>query len=461
MSNMEIIGKRDKTLVVGAGKSGISAMSLLALNNEKPVLFDSNSELNIEEVREKLDEAARSAEIYAGELPKEVRTELCCVVISPGVPIDSELVVGFRNEGIPISGEIELAFGYEKGTLIAITGTNGKTTTTALVGKIMNDYMGRAIVAGNIGTPYTTEVLKSSPDSVTVAEISSFQLETADRFRPHISAILNITPDHLNRHHTMECYINEKEKIAKNQDENDYIILNYDDEVLRPFGESVRCRVIYFSTKARPENGFYYENGDIFFNENGEGKKLINKDEMNIIGLHNMENAMAGIAIAKAFGVPFDNIIASLKDFKPVEHRIEFVEEIDGVRYYDDSKGTNVDAAIKGIQAMDRKTCLIGGGYDKNVPFDEWIEAFDGKVKKLVLIGQTAEKIAECCRTHGFSDYVFASSMEEAVDICRRSAEKGEAVLLSPACASWGMFDNFEQRGDIFKKLVRESEGNR
>lgn len=461
MSNMEIIGKRDKTLVVGAGKSGISAMSLLALNNEKPVLFDSNSELNIEEVREKLDEAARSAEIYAGELPKEVRAELCCVVISPGVPIDSELVVGFRNEGIPISGEIELAFGYEKGTLIAITGTNGKTTTTALVGKIMNDYMGRAIVAGNIGTPYTTEVLKSSPDSVTVAEISSFQLETADRFRPHISAILNITPDHLNRHHTMECYINEKKKIAKNQDENDYIILNYDDEVLRPFGESVRCRVIYFSTKARPENGFYYENGDIFFNENGEGKKLINKDEMNIIGLHNMENAMAGIAIAKAFGVPFDNIIASLKDFKPVEHRIEFVEEIDGVRYYDDSKGTNVDAAIKGIQAMDRKTCLIGGGYDKNVPFDEWIEAFDGKVKKLVLIGQTAEKIAECCRTHGFTDYVFASSMEEAVDICRRSAEKGEAVLLSPACASWGMFDNFEQRGNIFKKLVRESEGNR
>ncbi len=460
MASMEIMDKRDRILVVGAGKSGISAMSLLALNNEKPILFDSNRELDTDAVRQKLGKAAGSADIYVGELPEEVRKKLCRVVLSPGVPIDSELVCGLKNEGIPISGEIELAFGYEKGTLIAITGTNGKTTTTALVGKILNDYMGKAIVAGNIGTAYTSEVQKSSPDSVTVAEISSFQLETADRFRPHISAILNITPDHLNRHHTMECYISEKEKIAKNQDENDFIILNYDDEVLRPFGESVRCRVVYFSTKARPEDGFYYENGDIFFNENGEGKKLINKDEMNIIGLHNMENAMAGIAIAWAYGVPFDNIIASLKEFRPVEHRIEFVEEIDGVRYYDDSKGTNVDAAIKGIQAMDRKTCLIGGGYDKNVPFDEWIEAFDGKVKKLVLIGQTAEKIADCCKSHGFTDYVFASSMEEAVDICRGCAEEGEAVLLSPACASWGMFDNFEQRGDIFKELVRGLNGN-
>ena len=455
MSDMEMIDKRDKILVVGAGKSGISAMSLLALNNEKPILFDSNSELNIDAVREKLNGAAGSADIYAGELPEEVRAQLKSVVISPGVPIDSELVLGFKEDGIPVSGEIELAFGYEKGTLIAITGTNGKTTTTALAGRILNDHMGKAIVAGNIGTPYTTEVLKSSPDSVTVAEISSFQLETADKFRPHISAILNITPDHLNRHHTMECYINEKEKIAANQDENDFIILNYDDEVLRPFGETVKCRTIYFSTKARPENGFYYENGDIFFNENGEGKRLINKDDMKIIGLHNMENAMAAIAIAKAYGVPFDSIIASLKDFSPVEHRIEFVEEIDGVKYYNDSKGTNVDAAIKGIRAMDRKTCLIGGGYDKNVPFDEWIEAFDGKVKKLVLIGQTAQKIADCCKEHGFTDYVFASSMEEAVEICRECAEEGEAVLLSPACASWGMFDNFEQRGDIFKELVR------
>ena len=448
------MGRQDGILVVGAGRSGVSAVSLLALKGEKPILFDSNAKLNMEEVRARLNDQAKTADIYKEVLPDVVRAEIKELVISPGVPIDSDFVVGFQKAGVPVIGEIELAYRYEKGTLFAITGTNGKTTTTALVGKILNDYMGNALVAGNIGTPYTGEVLKSSEASVTVAEISSFQLETAASFKPHIAAILNITPDHLNRHHTMEQYILEKEKIAKNQDANDYLILNYDDAILKAFGQTVAAETIYFSIKSRPANGFYYEDGFICFNDGGEGKKLVNKAEMNIIGLHNIENAMAGIAMAYAYGVPFEDIVQSVKDFKAVEHRIEFVREVGGVRYYDDSKGTNVDAAIKGIQAMDRKTCLIGGGYDKGVTFDDWIEAFDGKVKKLVLIGQTAEMIADCAKKHHFTDYVFAESLEEAVHICRESAASGEAVLLSPACASWGMFDNYEQRGDIFKELV-------
>ncbi|HAG69218.1 MAG TPA: UDP-N-acetylmuramoyl-L-alanine--D-glutamate ligase, partial [Lachnospiraceae bacterium] len=292
------MGKRDRILVVGAGKSGISAVSLLALKNERPILFDSNRELNIEKVRQEAGKLCSGMEIYAGSLPDDVRAAVGKLIISPGVPTDSEFVESFRREGIPVSGEIELAYTYEKGTLIAITGTNGKTTTTALTGKIINDHMGKALVVGNIGTPYTGEVLKTSEDSVTVAEISSFQLETVDRFKPHISAILNITPDHLNRHHTMEQYILEKEKIAARQDENDYLILNYEDEILREFSGRAGCRVIFFSTGKRPERGYYYEDGYICSNMNGSDERLIHKSEMNILGLHNMENAMAAIAMS-------------------------------------------------------------------------------------------------------------------------------------------------------------------
>ena len=274
-------------------------------------------------------------------------------------------------------------------------------------------------------------------------------------FHPHVSAILNITPDHLNRHHTMECYIEEKEKIAINQNSDDFVILNYEDEVLRKFADVTTASVVFFSSLNEISDGFYFKDEYIWINYKGEHNKLIHKDELKIIGLHNMENAMAAIAMAYVYGVPMDSILNSVREFVAVEHRIEFVEEISGVRYYNDSKGTNVDAAIKAIQAMDRRTLLIGGGYDKGSEYDEWIEAFDGKVKKLVLIGQTREKIAECAKKHDFNDIVFAESLEEAVKICADNSSDGEAVLLSPACASWGMFDNYEQRGTLFKEYVR------
>ncbi len=446
---------RDMILVVGAGKSGVSAVSLLSSNQEKPVLFDSNAELNIEEVREKLDPCAKDVPIYKTELPQNVLDEVKELILSPGVPIDSEFVEGFRKEGVKISGEIELAFSYEKGTLIAVTGTNGKTTTTALAGKIIDDYTGKAFVVGNIGIPYTGTVSETGEDTVTIAEISSFQLETAESFRPHIAAILNITPDHLNRHHTMERYILEKEKIAANQDKDDFLILNYDDSELREFGKKACAKVIFFSSREHIEDGLYYSDGTIYLNRDGQDTAVVKREEMNIIGLHNMENAMAAIALGLCYGVPIGSIANSVREFKAVEHRIEFVREFDGVRYYDDSKGTNVDAAIKGIEAMDRPTCLIGGGYDKEADYSDWIKAFGGKVKKLVLIGQTAQKIADCAKQNGFEDYIITDSLENAVRLCRENAKPGDAVLLSPACASWGMFNNYEERGDIFKDLVR------
>ena len=440
-------------LVVGTGISGISACDLLRSMGESCVLFDSNDKLDEETVREKLKDK-EEVTICFGDLPKDIMSSLKLAVLSPGVPVDSAFVTELKEAGIPVIGEIELAYRYDKGTLIAITGTNGKTTTTALTGKILSDHLEKVFVVGNIGNPYTGEVAASDKDSASVAEISSFQLETIVDFRPHISAILNITPDHLNRHHTLEKYIEVKEDICKNQTGDDYVILNHEDEELRAFAQRTAAKSVFFSSATVLEEGFYYKDGYIYMAEDGKTSRLIHEDEMNIIGIHNIENAMAAIAMAYMYGVPMDDILKSVREFKAVEHRIEFVAEKNGVRYYNDSKGTNVDAAIKGIKAMNRPTCLIGGGYDKGSEYDEWIEAFDGKVKKLVLIGATKGKIAECAKKHGFNDFEFAESFRDAFDICVKNAVPGDCVLLSPACASWGMFDNYEQRGDIFKEYV-------
>lgn len=444
---------RDNILVVGTGISGVSASDLLTDNGETCVLFDSNDKLDKQTVADKLKNPD-SVDIYFGELGEDVYDTLKLAVLSPGVPVDSAFVKDLEARNIPVIGEVELAYRYEKGTVIAITGTNGKTTTTALTGKIMGDCLDKVFVVGNIGNPYTGEVSASDKNSVSVAEISSFQLETIVDFKPHVSAILNITPDHLNRHHTLEEYTRVKEAVCKNQTKEDYVVLNYEDEELRDFASRTPATCVFFSSATKLEDGLYYEDGAIYLAKKGESRKLIEADEMSIIGLHNMENAMAAIAIAMVSDVPMDSILKSVREFKAVEHRIEFVAEKNGVRYYNDSKGTNVDAAIKGIKAMNRPTYLIGGGYDKGSEYDEWIEAFDGKVKKLVLIGATRNKIAECARKHGFNDYEFAESFRDAFDICAENAKEGECVLLSPACASWGMFDNYEQRGNIFKEYV-------
>ncbi len=442
-----------KVLVFGSGISGIGATRLLEAVGKQVVLYDGNSALDPEKMKEQIGGNTK-AEIVLGELPDEVIASLEMVVMSPGVPTDLPIVNKMREMGLPISGEIELAYTYGKGDVLAITGTNGKTTTTALLGEIMRNHQESVFVVGNIGNPYTTEALNMNENSVAVAEVSSFQLETIHDFRPRVSAILNITPDHLNRHHTMEAYIAAKEDVAKNQTEEDTCVLNYEDEVTREFGKKVKAKVLYFSSQRKLEKGIYLDNGNIVYKDDEE-VVLCHVDELQLLGTHNHENVMAASAMAAAYGVPFETIRKTIKEFAGVAHRIEFVCEKNGVAYYNDSKGTNPDAAIKGIQAMNRKTYLIGGGYDKDSEYEEWIEAFDGKVNKLVLLGQTREKIAQAARRVGFEDIILVDSLEEAVKVCADLAKEGEAVLLSPACASWGMFKNYEERGDKFKEYVK------
>ncbi|MDE6675217.1 MAG: UDP-N-acetylmuramoyl-L-alanine--D-glutamate ligase, partial [Acetatifactor sp.] len=354
-------------------------------------------------------------------------------------------------------GEIELGFLAEQGRVAAITGTNGKTTTTTLVGEIMRAHLGqdKVFVVGNIGNPYTMEAPKTGVDTVTVGEISSFQLETVDTFCPRVSAILNITPDHLNRHHTMEAYVEAKERIALRQTPAQLCVLNYENTYTREFGARCPARVIYFSSARELEEGYFLKGEDICVAREGEVKALLNiHRDMRLVGICNVENVMAAIAIAREMEVPMETILQVIRDFRAVEHRIEYVAEKKGVVYYNDSKGTNPDAAIQGIKAMSRPTILIGGGFDKENEYDEWIESFEGKVKWLVLIGQTREKIAACARAHGFENIRMADSFEECLQLCTQLAQPGDAVLLSPACASWGMFPNYEVRGRMFKEYV-------
>lgn len=450
---MEFLNKN--ILVYGTGISGISATSLLESVQAKVILYDENTKITKENVKAKLPEGS-NARIVLGVLSEEMINSLDMVVLSPGVPTDIPIVEEFKSKGIPVWGEIELAYRLSKGCVVAITGTNGKTTTTTLVGKLMKNYFDSVFVVGNIGNPYTEEAKNMLEDTVTVAEISSFQLETIKEFHPKVSAILNITPDHLNRHHTMECYIETKEKIAFNQTKDDVCVLNYDDEVTRKFGENCAASVLYFSRLHKLEKGVYLDGETFIYSDGANQTEVCKTTELKVLGGHNHENVMAAIAMAVSMKVPMEIIRKTVMEFTAVEHRIEFVTEKNGVDYYNDSKGTNPDAAIKGIQAMNRKTVLIGGGYDKGSDYDEWIESFDGKVTYLVLLGETKEKIAECARKHGFENIIFVKNMEEAVSVSAGMAKPGEAVLLSPACASWGMFDNYEQRGRIFKELVRK-----
>lgn len=447
--------EKKRVLVVGTGISGIGAVKLLWAAGACPVLFDENGKLTAEQVKEKLPEGVE-ADIVLGTLPESVEAGIEAVVPSPGVPTDTEFMKRFRRRGIPMLGEIELGYLFSKGRLVAITGTNGKTTTTSLVGQILQEYWGEVFVVGNIGKPYTESALKTGEKSITVAEISSFQLETTDSFRPQVSAILNITPDHLNRHHTMENYVAVKERIAARQTEDEICVLNYEDRYTRDFGNRCPARAVYFSSARELEEGLYLKGEEIWLAWEGKKERLMNIHEMNLVGMCNVENVMAAIAISMCMHVPVERILDTVRRFKAVEHRIEFVATKGGVDYYNDSKGTNPDAAIQGIRAMEKPTVLIGGGYDKGSVYDEWIEAFGGKVKYLALVGQTADRIAACARAHGMEEgkILCAESFEEALRACTAHAKPGDAVLLSPACASWGMFANYEERGERFKEYV-------
>ena len=448
------MNEKRRILVAGAGISGIAAAKMALDTGSSVILYDGNMERDKEGLKGQFPKGA-PVSVVLGDLKEGVLSDVDCCCISPGIPMRAPFVARLLEKKIPIWSEIELAYRYSKGRLAAITGTNGKTTTTALVGEILKAFYPSVFVVGNIGNAYTNEALHTTEESVTVAEVSSFQLETIDLFHPNVSAILNITPDHLDRHGDMETYIQVKESIVKNQTEADVCVLNYEDEELRKFGEKIRPRVIYFSSKRELPEGLFLRGDELIEREAGRERLICSTSEMNLLGRHNYENALAAYGIAKSLGVPEELICRCIKEFKAVEHRIEFVEEKDGVAYYNDSKGTNPDAAIQAVKAMVRPTVLIAGGYDKHASYTEWIKSFGSTVKAMVLLGQTAPAIEKEARRLGFSACYHASSMEEAVEKAASLAKKGDAVLLSPACASWGMFDNYEQRGKIFKDCVK------
>ena len=449
---MKLEGK--KVLVVGAGKSGIAASELLLDKKIETVLYDGNKDLDVEKLYEKAPKL-KGMPVLLGELTDEQLRAFDVAVLSPGVPTDLPVVERMRAQNVCIWGEIELAYSFAKGRLIAITGTNGKTTTTALTGEIMKNYFKDVRVVGNIGIPYTSEAATMTDETVTVAEISSFQLETMETFHPSVSAILNITPDHLNRHHTMQCYIDTKARIAENQTKDQICVLNYEDSELKKLADKIPADIFWFSSARPLERGIWLDGEDIIYKDTEE-IKICTIHDMQLLGVHNYENVMAAVAITMHMGVPVECIRKAIAEFKAVEHRIEFVREVHGVRYYNDSKGTNPDAAIKAVQAMVTPTVVIGGGYDKQSSYEEWIDSFGDTVKCLVLLGATADKIEATARKAGFTNIIRVASLEEAVKVSAAQAQSGEAVLLSPACASWDMFKSYEQRGTLFKEYVNQ-----
>ena len=450
---MDLRGK--KVLVFGGGISGIGSCRLLEDVGAEVILYEGNVKKDIAVMRDQLG-AESKVRIIQGEFPDEEVKTLDLAVMSPGVPLDIAPVVLMKEAGVKIWGEIELAYICGKGEVLGITGTNGKTTTTSLLGEIMKNAFDSVFVVGNIGTPYTTASEQTVDNSVIVAELSSFQLESIDTFHPKVSAVLNITPDHLDRHHTMEAYMGAKMNIFRNQTAEDTCVLNYEDEETRKMAEITNASVMFFSSSHILEKGIYLDGENIVFKPQKEleGEVVCNVHELQILGIHNYENVMAAVAMAAAYHVDMDVIRNTIKAFKGVEHRIEYVAEKNQVVYYNDSKGTNPDAAIKGICAMNRPTILIGGGYDKHSDFHEWIESFQGKVRYLVLIGATREQIQREAAECGFHNCILRDTFEEAMDTAVELAEPGNAVLLSPACASWGMFPNYEVRGEEFKKYV-------
>lgn len=446
--------KEKRFLVMGTGRSGLAAARLLLEQKISVRLCDGNAEFDREAFYAKNPDF-QDVGIILGELPEEEAKRTDILVLSPGVPADHPDVCRMRGAGVSVWGEIELAYAFSKGSVLAITGTNGKTTTTTLLSEILKKHFKDVRTVGNIGIPYSSVALDTTEETVIAAEISSFQLETVHRFAPKVSAILNITPDHLNRHHTMENYIAAKERITENQTKEDLCVLNYEDCALREFAKGLAARVSWFSSARRLDDGFYLKDGAICFAKEGKETELVRTKELKVLGRHNYENVMAASAMALWFGVPLCAVREALQEFQAVEHRIEYVTEKRGVAFYNDSKATNPDAAIQGVSAMNRPTFLIGGGCDKGSSYDAWIDAFGGNVKELVLIGETRDAIAEAARRRGFTKIQMADSLEEAVQICYGHAASGEAVLLSPACASFGMFTDYEERGRIFKEIAR------
>ena len=450
---MELNGK--KILIFGMGVSGKGVAKLLSHLDVSMVLYDGNTDLDKEALLNELNLKGR-AEVVTGELNERSFEGIDILALSPGISINAPYVKMAQDCGVKVLGEVEIAYEISKGRLAAITGTNGKTTTTALTGEIMKAAFEKVFVVGNIGTSFASVATETTDDCVIVAEISSFQLESMEEFHPEVSAILNLTPDHLDRHGTFENYAMTKLSITDRQTADETCVINYDDEYLREISRNITPHICYFSLKEDLAEGIVLDGDVITYKKGGEVTPIINRYDMNLLGDHNVENVMAACGIALAMGVDLDVIRETVRNFKAVEHRIEYVCTKNGVKYYNDSKGTNTDAAAKAIGSMTSPTVLIAGGYDKGVDFTDWIMGFNGKVKDMILIGQTAEKIKETAMSCGFTNIHMCEDLTEAVKKASELAVDGDCVLLSPACASWGQFKSYEQRGDLFKKLANE-----
>ncbi|MEG0934582.1 MAG: UDP-N-acetylmuramoyl-L-alanine--D-glutamate ligase [Clostridia bacterium] len=445
----------EMTLVVGMARSGVAAAMLLAAQGKRVRLSDNKTREQLEEALKPL-EKIEGIEYRLGEKAEDLLENVDQVVISPGIPIDHPVAQAARAKGIELIGELELASRLGKGKLYAITGTNGKTTTTTLTGEIFKKAGKMTYVVGNIGLPYSAIVPESRPEDVTVCEVSSFQLETIDQFHPRISAILNITEDHLNRHKTMENYIAHKARIFQNQTGDDCVVLNYDDPLLRAMADQPACRVVWFSRTQTPPYGAFLAGGMMVYGDLENNRAICDPTEVSIPGPHNLENALAATAIAMEAGVPAPVIRHALRTFKGVEHRMEFVRTLDSVNYINDSKGTNVDSTLKAIETMTQPTVMIAGGSSKRVSMRPLAEAIKGGcIAHVVLCGATSEEIAEALDQVGYTAYVRAGmDFEKAITLARALAQPGGNVLLSPACASFDLFKDYEERGERFKRIV-------
>ncbi len=446
--------KNKRVLVVGLAVTGVPLVKVLCDLGADVIVNDLKKE---DELRDSIDElSGLNVDYILGGHPQTIDSlgYIDLTVVSPGVPPEIPFIQEIKNKGIEIIGEIELAYRLSKGHIVGITGTNGKTTTTALVGEIFKNSGKTTHVLGNIGVAFISKALETKKDDIIVIEVSSFQLESIVHFHPQVGVFLNLTQDHLNRHKTMADYEAAKLNLFKNQTKKDFAIINYDDLRVREATKNLNATKIYFSRKESLEQGIFVDGKKIVYMDNGNKKEIIPIDEIYIPGKHNLENALAAVAIAVVMDTDIEPIVYTLKTFKGVAHRVEAVDIINGVKFVNDSKATNVDAATKAIDAIDAPILLLAGGLDKETEFDDFINAFNGKVKHMFVYGETAQKLLETANRLNFNHVTRVNDLEEAVNNAYKISSDGDTILLSPACASWDMYKNFELRGEHFKNIV-------
>lgn len=446
--------KDKKVLLVGLAKTGVSTIKKLDKLGANIVVTDIKPKEKLEDILSQLN-GLNNVEYILGSHPEDI-SDIDLTIVSPGVPLDLPFIEKLKESNVKIIGEVELAYTLSNNPIfVGITGTNGKTTTTSLVGEIFKEANRDTYIVGNIGNPVIDTVDYTNENSVLVTELSSFQLESIDTFRPKVSSILNITEDHLNRHHTMENYINAKARIFENQEKSDFSILNYDDSIVRSLNKNNNASILYFSRQEKIDQGVYLdENNNIVISIDGKQITVLNRNELSLPGDHNLENAMAAILMTYVVGVDLEVIKQVLTTFKGVEHRLEFVTNKNGIMFVNDSKGTNPDSTIKAIGSYERPIILIAGGMDKHSDFTDMMKCATKNVKELVLLGETADKIEASARKEGLENITKVKNMEEAVKKAYELAKDGDVVLLSPGCASWDMYPNFEARGLDFKENI-------